>query len=225
MPIYRKASDEEFELVGGTWKYGSFYTTLLTQCNFYLPWMRQKLRDSGCTLVQQKLESFTELIPEYDIIINCTGLGARSLCNDRKLVPIRGQVIKVQAPWLKTFFYGELDTYVIPGFNGNVTLGGSRYFDSENLNICPYESAAIRYRCETLVPALKKAKILGEEVGLRPHKDNVRIEVERVKNGHTKAILVHNYGHGGYGVCTAPGTAKHAVKLAMESHACTTAKL
>jgi hypothetical protein len=25
--------------------------------------------------------------------------------------------------------------------------------------------------------------------------------------------VVHNYGHGGYGVTSAPGTAKHAIKL------------
>jgi len=30
--------------------------------------------------------------------------------------------------------------------------------------------------------------------------------------------VVHNYGHGGYGVTAAPGTAKHAVKLVRELH-------
>lgn len=30
--------------------------------------------------------------------------------------------------------------------------------------------------------------------------------------------VVHNYGHGGYGISTAPGTSKYAVQLAKEIH-------
>nr|XP_031827333.1 D-aspartate oxidase [Nomia melanderi]XP_031827342.1 D-aspartate oxidase [Nomia melanderi] len=226
VPTYRKASEEEFQLVGGSWKYGSFFTTLLTDCKLYLPWARTKLQESGTKLITKKLDSLTELIPDWDLIINCTGFGARSLCNDRRLVSIRGQVIKVKAPWMKTFFYGELDTYIIPGFNGVVTLGGSRSFDSENTKLCSYESMAIRERCNKLIPALKNANVLREEVGLRPHRENnVRVEAEHITNGLSKANVVHNYGHGGYGVCTAPGTAKYAVQLAKEMHKSSVAKL
>nr|XP_033338683.1 D-aspartate oxidase [Megalopta genalis] len=226
VPIYRKVTEEEFQLVGGNWKYGSFLTTLLTDCKQYLPWARKKLQESGIKLIVKKMDSLVELIPECNLIMNCTGLGAKSLCNDRRLVPIRGQVIKVKAPWMKTFFYGELDTYIIPGFNGVVTLGGSRSFDSENTKLCPYESKAIRERCNKFIPALKKATVLHEEVGLRPHRENnVRVEAEHVTNGLFRAIVIHNYGHGGYGVCTAPGTAKYAVQLAKEVHKSSVAKL
>lgn len=30
----------------------------------------------------------------YEAVFNCTGLGSRKLCNDVKVVPIRGQIIK-----------------------------------------------------------------------------------------------------------------------------------
>ncbi|KOX80585.1 D-aspartate oxidase [Melipona quadrifasciata] len=199
VPIYRRVTDEEFQLVE---------------------------EENGTKLIVKKVDSLRELVYDWDLIINCTGLGARYLCNDRYLVPMRGQVLKVKAPWMKTFFYGEIDTYIIPGFNGVVTLGGSRYFGSENTKLCPYESKAIRERCENLLPSLKKAELVKEEVGLRPHREkNVRVEVEHIVNGFSKAILVHNYGHGGYGVCTAPGTAKYAVQLAKEMHKSSTAKL
>lgn len=100
--------------------------------------------------------------------------------------------MQVRAPWIKTFFYGELDTYVIPGFDGMVTLGGSRSFDSENIRLCPYESAAIRERCETLVPSLKDAELLRQEVGLRPHREgSVRIgEGNIVNNGCSNKTIV-----------------------------------
>lgn len=131
----------------------------------------------------------------------------------------------MKAPWIKTFFYGELDTYIIPGFNGVVTLGGSRDFDSENENWCEFQGAGIQKRCNSLVPSLAKAKIVGKKVGLRPHRENnVRVETDYLKSGLTKAIIVHNYGHGGYGVCTAPGTAKYAIELAKQMHKSSVAK-
>jgi D-aspartate oxidase len=49
-----------------------------------------------------------------------TGMGAKKLCNDYKLVPIRGQVLKVDAPWLKMAYYAEYDTYILPGFSGSL---------------------------------------------------------------------------------------------------------
>ncbi|CAL7952135.1 unnamed protein product [Xylocopa violacea] len=226
VPIYRRATDEEFQLVQNNWKYGSFFTTLLTECRLHLPWARKKLQENGVKLEIKEINSLKELAFDWDLIMNCTGLGARTLCGDTHLVSMRGQVLKVKAPWMKMFFYGELDTYIIPGFNNIVTLGGSRNFDSENTKLCPYESAAIRERCENLLPGLKKAKVVREEVGLRPHRENnVRVEVERIVNGLSTAILVHNYGHGGYGVSTAPGTANYAIKLAKEMHKSSVAKL
>ncbi|XP_017880164.1 D-aspartate oxidase [Ceratina calcarata] len=227
VPIYRRVKDEEFRLVEGNWKYGSFFRTLITECNLHLPWAREKLNENGVKLKTMKIDSLKELASHWDLIMNCTGLGARSLCNDKYLVAMRGQVLKVKAPWVKTFFYGELDTYIIPGFNGMVTLGGSRNFDCENTKVCPHESAAISERCRGLLPGvIGKGEVVQELVGLRPHRErNVRVEAEWIFNGSSKAILVHNYGHGGYGVCTAPGTSKYAVKLAREMHKSSVAKL
>lgn len=83
-----------------------------------------------------------------------------------------------------------MDTYIIPGFNGAVTLGGSRSYGSENTKLCPYESMAIRERCENFVPALKNAPVLRENVGLRPHRENnVRIEAEFIPSTFSKAIV------------------------------------
>lgn len=73
---------------------------------------------------------------------------------------------------------------------------------------------AIRERCEALLPSLKTAKLLTQRVGLRPHRDPVRVEAEiKTDEKGRKLKIVHEYGHGGYGVTTAPGTALYAVKL------------
>lgn len=163
---------------------------------------------------------------DFDAVFNCTGLGAQKLCNDIKVVPIRGQILKVQAPWVKTAFYADYDTYILPGFNGVVTLGGTRQYESYNLEVDKYDSLSIRERCESLVPSLAKAPIVREAVGLRPYRSSVRVESEMIKDSNGKPLqVIHNYGHGGYGVTTSPGCAAYAVHLLQQTHRQSRSKL
>ncbi|XP_055533300.1 D-aspartate oxidase [Wyeomyia smithii] len=215
LPLYRAATEQELTLCPGDWKYGSFFTTVLTECRLFQPWATKRFLRRGGRIVTECLESFQRLYGKFDAVVNCSGLGAKKLCNDYKLVPIRGQVIKVKAPWVKTAFYADYDTYIIPGFQG-VTLGGCRNFDSYNTNLCRHDTAAIRERCEALLPSLKGAPVIREAVGLRPHRDPVRVEPEWMEFAGGKLKVVHNYGHGGYGVTTAPGTAIYATRLVTE---------
>jgi len=213
LPIYRRATEDELRICPGNWKFGSFFTTLVTDSSLYLPWAAKKFMSNGGEIVNRRVDSFSDLHGSYDIIVNCSGFGAKTLCNDRKLVPIRGQVIKVAAPWIKMAYYGDFDTYVVPGFSGGVTLGGCRNFDSYDLNPNQYDFDSIKTRCEALVPSLKTAEVTDVRVGLRPHRDPVRVESEFLETNRGIVRIVHNYGHGGYGVTTAPGTAKHAARL------------
>ena len=61
-----------------------------------------------------------QLAGAYDVIVNCTGMGSRDLCNDLDVVPIKGQVIKVKAPWIKHMLALNDDcawpVYMIPRF-------------------------------------------------------------------------------------------------------------
>ncbi|CAD7015362.1 unnamed protein product [Ceratitis capitata] len=217
LPVYRQASEEELKLCNGDWKYGSFFTTCLTECRLFLPYATKKFIAAGGQVTRQYVNSFSEVSQQnFDLLFNCTGLGARELCNDQQLVAMRGQVLKVRAPWVKLAFYGDYDTYILPGFEA-VTIGGCRQYDSYNLNVCKYDSMAIKERCYGMLPSLKRAEVVRECVGLRPHRAVVRVESEilRLANGRTQKV-VHNYGHGGYGVTTSPGTAKYAVKLARD---------
>ncbi|XP_075168072.1 D-amino acid oxidase 1 [Haematobia irritans] len=218
LPVYRQATEDELKLCQGNWKYGSFFTTCLTESRIYLPYAAKKFKDAGGIVMYHHVNSLKNLPENYDVVVNCTGMGAKELCSDRQLVPIRGQILKVRAPWIKTAFYGDYDTYIVPGFD-TVTLGGCRQFDSYNMEVCKYDSMAIKERCYNMLPSLKKAEVVREMVGLRPHRSIVRVEkdiVYRSQDGRPLKV-VHNYGHGGYGVTTAPGTAKYAVKLVRES--------
>ncbi|XP_030765616.1 D-aspartate oxidase [Sitophilus oryzae] len=213
-PVYRAATEKELKLCPGNWKYGSFFTTVLTQSSYYIPWAINKFKSNNGKIIQKKIESLQE-VGSYDVVVNCTGLGSRFLCNDYQVVPIRGQVIKVKAPWIKTFFYGDLDTYVLPGID-LVTLGGCRQYESWDLSVNKYDSLKIKDQCEALVPSLKGAEVISHKVGLRPHRGIVRVEKEILNTDSKKIKIVHNYGHGGYGVTTAPGTSLYACELVQE---------
>jgi len=213
VPLYRRTTEEELKLCPGNWKYGSFFTTLVTECTKYLPWSLERFKQAGGQVVEKTVTKLQDLENNFDIVMNCAGLGAKYLCSDNKMVPIRGQVVKVHAPWIKTFFYAENDTYVIPRSDG-VILGGCRHYESYDVSISRHDSAAIRERCFKLIPSLQRARILKEFAGLRPHRSIVRVEPEMLG----KLKVVHNYGHGGYGITAAPGTSKHAVKLLQQLH-------
>jgi D-amino-acid oxidase len=68
----------------------------------YLRWLTDRIRQNGGNFKQQKISTFDELLP-YDIIINCTGLGSRDLLDDKRIYPLRGQVVKAKAPWVKNW--------------------------------------------------------------------------------------------------------------------------
>lgn len=174
-----------------------------------------RFEENGGKIMKKHVPRLSELSgAQYEAIFNCTGLGAQKLCNDVKVVPIRGQVVKVHAPWVKTAFYADYDTYILPGFNGIVTLGGTRQYESYNLEVDKYDTLSIRERCESLLPSLAKAPVVREAVGLRPYRSSVRVESELITDSNGKLLrVIHNYGHGGYGVTSAPGTAIAAVNL------------
>ncbi|XP_026684145.1 D-aspartate oxidase 1-like [Diaphorina citri] len=121
--------------------------------------------------------------------------------------------LQVWAPWLSHFYYLDYDVYIIPHSNGAVTLGGCRHYDSYSRDISRHDTASILERCYSLLPRLEEAPVLYEWCGLRPHRSLVRVEIEQI--GRLKVI--HNYGHGGYGVTTAPGTSRYAVQLVKQA--------
>lgn len=163
VPLYRPIDERELEICGGEWKYGSYFSTLKIGCENHLPWIKKIFTKKGGKIIERKVDSIASL-SQYDLVFNCTGMGAKSLCDDHDLVPIRGQILKVRAPWLKTAFYGDYDTYIIPGLDGVATLGGVRQYDSYNLNVCKHDAAAIYERCCEMLPALKKSEVVAHRL-------------------------------------------------------------
>ncbi|XP_023233022.1 D-aspartate oxidase-like [Centruroides sculpturatus] len=214
LPDTRKMCIKELSMFPESFKNGLFFTTIIADCRRYLPWMMKQFQEKGGMVENKTVESFDQLAGNYDTVVNCTGLRAKDLTKDYKLVPIRGQTIKVKAPWIKHFFYGD-EVYIIPGID-YVTLGGIKEYGSWNMNINPYHCNLIWEKCLKLVPSLKKATIEWNWVGLRPFRQPVRVEKEIIQYKDKVLKIVHNYGHGGHGVTLSWGTAKHATELVVD---------
>lgn len=205
---YQPATEEELAGLSGNWKYGTYLCSLLIRGRRYLPWLLQTVVDNGCNIINKTISSFEELEGMYDVVVNCTGLQSATLCNDDRVVPIRGQILKVRVPNINRFYLCG-DTYIIPHEFGIVSLGGTVQYNVSDTNLRPDDSHGIRNRCAEIFPELKMAEVVWEWVGLRPFRDVVRVEAET--KGRLK--LVHNYGHGGSGLTSAPATSRDAVKL------------
>lgn len=180
----------------------------------YLPWLLTQLDERDIEIVQRKVESFDEVLENFAAVINCTGLGSRELCNDDRVFPVRGQVLRVEPNGFNDVVADESDenlAYIIPRFN-DIIVGGTAQANDWNLQIDPKDTADILRKAKTISSEFDDVRILEEKVGLRPARDEIRLEPERI-NGK---IVIHNYGHGGAGFTLSWGCANDVVKLIEE---------
>ncbi len=179
----------------------------------YLAHLEQRFTRLGGRIETGIVGNLSELSPAHRIVVNCTGLGSRDLVHDAAMFPIRGQIVRVRNPGLTRCVELEADanslTYVVPR-SDCVVLGGTANDGDWSRYPRPEVEQGILERCTALVPALKGAEILSRAVGLRPGRNEVRLEAERLPGSLT---VIHNYGHGGSGVTLSWGCAAEVVEL------------
>ncbi|KAK1893696.1 D-aspartate oxidase [Dissostichus eleginoides] len=84
-------------------RFGQAFTTIKCECTRYLPWLEKRFRRAGGQVEQRRVDNIQDLSGSFDVIVNCSGLGSRSLAADVSVQPVRGQVLKMEAPWLQHF--------------------------------------------------------------------------------------------------------------------------
>ncbi|MDT0408503.1 MULTISPECIES: FAD-dependent oxidoreductase [Streptomyces] len=184
----------------------------------HLAWLEQRLRAAGCRLVPRTAPSLAEAAEGARAVVNCTGLGARSLVPDEAVHPVRGQLVLVENPGVTTWFTstaggGDRSVYYIPQPYG-LLLGGTAEEHDFRESPDPATAEAIVRDCAALRPEITGARVLAHRVGLRPARTGgVRLTAEHLADG---TPVVHNYGHGGAGVTVAWGCAREAARLVTE---------
>uniref|UniRef100_G3MP03 FAD dependent oxidoreductase domain-containing protein n=1 Tax=Amblyomma maculatum TaxID=34609 RepID=G3MP03_AMBMU len=195
------------------YKYGIFYSSILADPRKYLKWLTDRIIYNGGQLKNKTIKDLRDL-EEFGVIVNCSGLRAKELTEDPLLTPVRGQVIKVYAPWVTKFYYAD-GCYILPGTE-YVTLGGTKQLGDWNIQVSQHDRDYIWSTCTAVLPSLKDCKVIEDWVGLRPFRQPIRIETEVLGCGGKKCKVVHNYGHGAHGINTSWGTALHATSLVNE---------
>jgi D-amino-acid oxidase len=198
----------------------------------YMRWLLGAVRDAGCRVIERKVtgqlcDQAESLAREYgaDVVVNCTGLGARELTNDL-VSPLRGAIIRVRNDGTSIPRITEAHCvahdgsgtergfiFIVPRGRDMLVLGGLAEADEWSLDIGLGNYQPIRdmfERCLEFLPALRGCVIDAAEpvrVGLRPfRRQNVRLETE------PGTRIVHNYGHGGSGVTFSWGCAHEVVE-------------
>uniref|UniRef100_A0A023FM28 Putative d-aspartate oxidase n=1 Tax=Amblyomma cajennense TaxID=34607 RepID=A0A023FM28_AMBCJ len=211
---YRDLTESEHKSFPRRYRHGTYVISLTIECKKFLPYLMERLQRHGGQLKQAKVASLEDLAGEHDVIVNCTGFGAGALVPDPKVHAIRGQTIRVHAPWIKHAVIAGEDFHVIPNID-DVMLGGTK--DVDNTTLIPDRHIAnkIWNGCLEFVPSLKNAKITGHYVGLRPGRQPLRLERvdHALKSGSGTVPVIHNYGHGGSGITIAWGCAGDVVRL------------
>jgi D-amino-acid oxidase len=189
------------------------FTAPLVTMPTYLSYLTERFRAAGGRIEPVPVPSLDKALAVAPVVVNCSGIGARELVPDLRVRPVRGQVVVVSNPGVEQFF-GEHPgpssqlCYVLP-HETTVVLGGTAEPDRADRTPDPEVTRQIIARCTEVVPALAGARVLAQRVGLRPVRDQVRLEPEDRPEGR----IIHNYGHGGSGVTLSWGCAREVATL------------
>jgi len=203
------------ELPGG-FVTGWQYTAPSVNMPVYLEYLLRRYEGLGGSVAVETVTSLASVAAP--VVVNCTGMGARSLVPDPSVVPVRGQVVVAENPGIGEFYLdhgneGADYVYLFP--HGDVVvLGGTAHEGASDLAPRPEVSERILRDCAAVFPSLHGARVVAERVGLRPVRPEVRLEAEELPGGR---VLWHNYGHGGAGVTLSWGCAAELTSAVLAS--------
>jgi D-amino-acid oxidase len=185
----------------------------LMDTSIYLDYLADRFQEAGGTINEGvRFEKLEGVDSKFDLVINCTGIGARELVHDADLEPHRGQVAiipKIDNLECAIVCDDAPLMYAIPRTNDCV-FGGTNEI-SDDLRADPATTTAIVTECSRVLE-IESPPVLRERVGLRPfRKSGVRLEREKLRDGR---IVIHNYGHGGSGFTLSWGCAENVFEIA-----------
>jgi D-amino-acid oxidase len=204
------AACERPEVPGG-YEFGWRYRTFFIDTSIFLSWLAVRFETAGGLLAPPRrflaLEELGHL--PHDVVFNCTGLGARTLCGDDAVAPVKGQIVVVAPRPDMDWSITHDGFYVYPRRNDTI-LGGTWEADVWDEGVEHGAIEAILRANQRLLPELKPPDVRASYAGLRPYRaGGIRLDVQSVGT----RTIVHNYGHAGAGITLCWGSARAALGL------------
>ena len=193
---------------------GFTMTVPLMDTPMYLDYLAARVTNAGGSITGGiRFENLADVDRDYDLVVNCAGIGARMLVPDSELESHRGQIVVV--PKFDLSFAVVCDDpplmYAFPR-SGDCVLGGTNDLGDDLAPRTP-QTISILAECSRVLK-IDPPKVFSERVGLRPfRKSGVRLEREQLPDNRT---VIHNYGHGGSGFTLSWGCAKAVLALATD---------
>lgn len=175
----------------------------------YLPWLHAQVVALGGNFVRKTVASLSEASAEFEVVVNCTSLGARELAADADVYAQRVQVVTVKGNGFNRVVIDDEGpnqrASIVP--HGNyIKLGAVFDMNGESLEVDNDLTADIISRCNKMAPDLNvsAADVLSVVRALRPERSMIRVEKDTLADGR---VLIHNYGHDGMGYIVSHGIA------------------
>lgn len=194
------------------------YRVPVIDSSVYLKFLHYSLGELGVNFVFEEVADLKDCFDSNSLVVNCSGLGARELCNDTDLHAARGQVIcinldKPHNALVDLSIDGRI-AHIIPRVKDSV-LGGTYEPDAYGLESDSNVTNQIIDNCKKSFPhieGLDHKNVIAVNCGLRPVRSRVRLE----KESHGSKWILHNYGHGGAGFTLSWGCAMEICKMAAD---------
>jgi D-amino-acid oxidase len=194
---------------------GFWFDTPIIDTSVYMPFLLKEVNQLGGTIERQRLNNWSDLKANQKMVVNCTGIGSKQLCQDDDLKPAKGQVLRIKRHGPDRAILdsdGEIRFAHITPRTHDTVIGGIYFENDSDLTPLTTETEKIIARCKLLSPGfnVEETDILGVNCGLRPVRSSVRLETEDMENN---CKVIHNYGHGGAGYTLSWGCAAEVCEL------------
>ncbi|CAJ1940098.1 unnamed protein product [Cylindrotheca closterium] len=242
--INRLKIPPEQDILAAGYSYAWLFNPPIVDCPKMLETMLKEVESKGADVnveTGMEYESLEEIVDDAkslgcDAVVNCTGLGARKLCNDQEMVGARGILLQYdrqdcvrtediafredgkdtnimveEGPWGSE----EMPCYMITRGN-TVVVGGSYLEGDTEQDIRDHERLRLLENARLMGIDTEKSSPVGEWTGFRPFRPTSRLEVD-AKFSNEDMQIVHSYGYGGSGWTVYVGAAKEAARLLLES--------